>query len=62
MSLPMFYYLAITAIYILMTWAIYLPYRVGQLHFIVVAIMAICGYFAGYAALNWGLPFWSLIL
>lgn len=58
----MFYYLAITAIYILMTWAIYLPYRVGQLHFIVVAIMAICGYFAGYAALNWGLPFWSLIL
>lgn len=62
MSLPMFYYFAITAIYILMTWAIYLPYRVGQLHFIVVAIMAICGYAAGYASLHWGVPFLILLI
>jgi branched-chain amino acid transport system permease protein len=45
-----------------MTWAIYLPYRVGQLHFIVVAIMAISGYFAGYASIHWHLPFILLLV
>ena len=36
-----------------MTWALYLPYRVAHLHFMVVANMAISGYFGGYAAINW---------
>jgi len=40
-----------------MTWALYLPYRVAHLHFIVVANMAISGYFGGYAAINWNWPF-----
>lgn len=57
MSLPLYYYLAITSIYILMTWALYLPYRVTHLHFMVVANMAISGYFGGYAATEWGWPF-----
>lgn len=57
MSLPLYYFLAITAVYILMTWAIYLPYRVAHLHFMVVANMAIGGYFGGYAAINWHWPF-----
>ena len=57
MSLPLYYFLAITAVYILMTWALYLPYRVAHLHFIVVANMAISGYFGGYAAINWNWPF-----
>lgn len=57
MSLPLYYFLAITAVYILMTWALYLPYRVAHLHFIIVANMAISGYFGGYAAINWNWPF-----
>ena len=40
-----------------MTWALYLPYRVAHLHFMVVANMAISGYFSGYAAIHWGWPF-----
>ena len=58
MSLPLYYYLAITAVYILMTWSLYLPYRVAHLHFMVVANMAISGYFGGYAAINWH---WSFL-
>ena len=62
MSLPLYYYLAITSIYILMTWALYLPYRVAHLHFMVVANMAISGYFGGYAATQWGWPFGAALL
>ena len=62
MSLAFYYFLAIAAIYILMSWAIYLPYRVGQLHFMSIANMAICGYFGAYAAKNWGWPFVIVLL
>ena len=62
MSLPLYYYLAIASIYILMTWALYLPYRVQHLHFMVVANMAISGYFGGYAATQWGWPFGAALL
>lgn len=57
MSLPMYYFLAITAIYILMSWAIYLPYRVAHLHFLVVANMTISGYLAGYMVMTLHVPF-----
>jgi len=40
-----------------MGWALYLTYRVGQLHFLIVACMAISAYFGGYAAKEWGWPF-----
>jgi branched-chain amino acid transport system permease protein len=40
-----------------MSWSLYLPYRVGQLHFMTIANMTISGYFGAYAALNWGWPF-----
>jgi ABC-type branched-subunit amino acid transport system permease subunit len=40
----LFYYLCFTAIFLLATWAIYLPYRMGQLHFLAVAAMAISAY------------------
>ncbi len=62
MSLPLYYFLAITAVYILMTWALYLPYRVAHLHFMVVANMAISGYFGGYAAINWNWPFLAVFI
>lgn len=62
MSLSLYYFLAITAVYILMTWALYLPYRVAHLHFMVVANMAISGYFGGYAAINWNWPFLAVFI
>jgi branched-chain amino acid transport system permease protein len=43
---PLFYYLCFTAIFLLATWALYLPYRMGQLHFLTVAAMVISAYFA----------------
>jgi branched-chain amino acid transport system permease protein len=48
MSLATYYFLTITAIYILMSWGLYLPYRVAHLHFLTVANMLISGYLAGY--------------
>jgi len=60
--LPLYYYLSITAVNILMSWALYLPYRVGHLHFITVANMAISGYTAGFLVLNLHVPFgWALL-
>jgi branched-chain amino acid transport system permease protein len=42
----LFYYLCFTAIFLLASWALYLPYRLGQLHFLAVANMVISAYFA----------------
>lgn len=59
----MYYFLSITAVNILMTWAIYLPYRVAHLHFITIANMAISGYLAGYLVKSLHLPFfWALLI
>jgi branched-chain amino acid transport system permease protein len=57
MGLPLYYYLSITAFNILMSWALYLPYRIGQLHFLTVAAMAISGYTAAYLVLAYHIPF-----
>ena len=57
MSLPLYYYLAITAINLLMSWALYVPYRMAHLHFITVANMAISGYTAGYLVMALHVPF-----
>jgi branched-chain amino acid transport system permease protein len=56
-SLPLYYFLAITAVNILLSWTLYLPYRVAQLHFITVANMAISGYTAGYLVMAVHMPF-----
>jgi len=53
----MYYFLSISAIYILMSWALYLPYRVAHLHFLTVANMLISGYLAGYLVQSLGFPF-----
>jgi branched-chain amino acid transport system permease protein len=55
--LPLYYFLSIAAVNILMSWALYLPYRVTNLHFIVVANMAISGYTAAYMVMSLHLPF-----
>ena len=57
MSLPLYYFLSITAVNILMSWALYLPYRVAHLHFIIVANMAISGYTAAYLVMTYHIPF-----
>jgi branched-chain amino acid transport system permease protein len=56
-SLPLYYYLSITAVNILMSWALYVPYRMAHLHFITVANMAISGYAAGYLVMDLHVPF-----
>jgi len=60
--LPLYYFLSITAVNVLMSWALYLPYRVTNLHFIVVANMAISGYTAAYMVMNLHIPFGVALL
>jgi branched-chain amino acid transport system permease protein len=62
LSQPLFYYLAVAAIYILMSWSFYLPYRVGQLHFMAVANMEISAYIAAILAIKLGFPFWLVLV
>jgi branched-chain amino acid transport system permease protein len=45
MSAALANYLTITGIFILCCWALYLPYRMGQLHFMMIANMVISAYF-----------------
>ena len=53
----LYYFIGLTAVYILMGWSFYLPYRVGHLYFLPISIMAICAYFAGIASREWHWPF-----
>ena len=57
MPLELYYFLSITAVNILLSWAMYLPYRVAHLHFITVANMAISGYAAAYLVMTYHVPF-----
>ena len=62
MPLPLYYFLSITAVNVLMAWALYLPYRVAHLHFITVANMAISGYTAAWLVMSLHVPFgWALL-
>ena len=62
MPLSVYYFLTIAAVNILMTWAIYLPYRVAHLHFITVANMAISGYLSGYLVMELQMSFFLALL
>lgn len=63
MPLPLYYFLSITAVNILLSWALYLPYRVAHLHFITVANMAISGYSAAWLVMTLHVPFgWALLV
>jgi branched-chain amino acid transport system permease protein len=62
MPLPTYYFLAITAVNLLMSWGLYLPYRVGHLHFLTIANMAISGYTSAFLVLTLHVPFgWALL-
>ncbi len=62
MPLPVYYFISISAINILMSWALYLPYRVAHLHFLTIANMAISGYTAGWLVMSLHVPFWLALL
>jgi branched-chain amino acid transport system permease protein len=60
--LPLYYFLAISAVNILLSWALYLPYRVAHLHFLTVANMAISSYAAAFMVMTLHVPFgWALL-
>lgn len=56
MSIALIQFINFTVIYILLSWAIYLPYRCGQLYLAPVYTMAAGAYFAAYAATSWHWP------
>ena len=62
MPLELYYFLSITAVNILLSWALYLPYRVAHLHFITVANMAISGYAAAWLVMALHVPFGCALL
>ena len=55
MSLPLLNYLSFSVVFILLGWALYLPYRCGQLYLALVYSMTAGAYFAAYGttALHW---------
>lgn len=52
-----FFFLEFSAIYILLAWAIYLPFRANQPYFGPFYSMCLGAYFATYTSINWGWPF-----
>ena len=52
-----FYFLEFSAIYILLAWAIYLPFRANQPYFGPFYSMVLGAYFAAWASIHWGWPF-----
>jgi branched-chain amino acid transport system permease protein len=56
------YFLEFSAIYILLAWAIYLPFRANQPYFGPFYSMALGAYFAAYTSVNWGWPVWLVLI
>jgi len=57
MTLNVYYFLQLTAIFIMLGWAVYVNYRNGQLNMAPIYTMAIGAYFSAYAVVEWGWPF-----
>lgn len=62
MTLYLTYYLQFVAVFILLTWAMYLPMRAGQMYNGPVYCMAVGGYFAAFTARDLGWPFGLAII
>jgi branched-chain amino acid transport system permease protein len=56
MSLSLYYYFQLTAIFIILGWTLYWVYRIGQLNNAPIAVMAVSAYFCTYAILIWEWP------
>ena len=57
-----FFFLEFSAIYILLAWAIYLPFRADQPYFGPFYSMCLGAYFATFTSITWGWPFWLTII
>ena len=57
-----FYFFEFSAIYILLAWAIYLPFRADQPYFGPFYTMCLGAYFATFTSVTWGWPFWLTII
>lgn len=62
MSTEMTYFIIFCCVFVVLTWAAYVPFRSGLLYNGTVYCMAIGGYFAGFAAKSWGWSFWACII
>jgi branched-chain amino acid transport system permease protein len=62
MSLPLVHYFTFSIIFILLSWALYLPYRCGQLYLAPVYCMTTGAYFSAYAVTIWNWPIVMAIL
>jgi branched-chain amino acid transport system permease protein len=62
MPLPLLNYFVFSAIFILLSWGLYLPYRCGQLYLAIVYCMATGAYFAVYVVTKWHWPIALAIL
>ncbi len=62
MSFALIQFINFTVIYILLSWAVYLPYRCGQLYLAPVYTMAAGAYFAAYAATAWHWPIFLALM
>ena len=62
MPLPLLNYFIFSVIFILLSWALYLPFRCGQLYLAPIYCMASGAYFAAYVATQWNWPIALAIL
>jgi len=62
MFIIMINFLQMTAIYILLGWGVYINYRMGQLYYGNVPMMAIGAYVSAFIVVNIGWPHWLAIL
>lgn len=62
MSTAASYFIVFVCVYIIMTWAAYIPFKAGLLYNGTVYCMAIGGYFAAFMSKHYGTPFWICII
>ena len=48
MSLDLWYFLELTAIFIILSWSIYIVFRNGQLYYVPIAMMGVGAYFVAF--------------
>ncbi len=56
------YFIVFVCVYLILTWAAYVPFKAGLLYNGTVYCMAIGGYFAAFMSKTFALPFWFCII
>lgn len=62
MSTAFSYFIVFVCVYIILTWAAYVPFKAGLLYNGTVYCMAIGGYFTAFMSKNFGWPFWLCVI